>query len=520
MKKKFCDKRMDRYLKNLVIARGELLGIAFLLIAGFVLIFEVVPLKAEGLTHEIMRATEPQTLTIEVGKSVVLRSPLPIKRASLGHPDIANTLVLSPTQIYLYGKVIGTTNLTFWGRDGHVFAIYNIVVQPDLTRLKSQLHELFPEENGIKVHAAHDHITLSGSVTGADVVDQVLEVANAYAPKKIMNLLQVGGVQQVMLEVRVAEMQRSLLKRLGVNFGVVDNGGSGFGNTLLNGLSDVVRPAAGDVQSTISTAASLPFGYLFTPNILFQAGIGAVTLTGFIDALKTNNLTKVLAEPTLVTSSGQEATFLAGGEFPIPVPQSFGVTTITFKKFGIGLKFNPLVLSDGRINMKVSPEVSQLDAANGVSIVGGITIPALTTRRVDTVIELQDGQSFAMAGLISENIREAISKYPVLGDIPILGALFRSTSFQKDETELVVFVTVHLVKPVDMKKQTLPTDAFLEPNDFEFMLMGYMEGVRDVSGSLPLNGSGLSEPTNPPSPNTLPASPSGGLEGPFGHLAP
>ncbi len=472
--------------------------------------------NANGLTQEIMRAAEPQTLNIEVGKSVVLRSPIPIKRASLGHPDIANTLVLSPTQLYLYGKVIGTTNLTFWGRDGHVFAIYNIVVQPDLTRLKAQLHELFPEEKGIKVSAAHDHITLSGSVTGADVVDQVLQVAGAYAPKRIMNLLQVGGVQQVMLEVRVAEMQRSLLKRLGVNFGVVDNGGVGFGVTTLNGLSQVVKLSAATIGSSIGLN---PFGFNFTPNVLLGGASGSNTWTGFIDALKANNLTKVLAEPTLVASSGQEAVFLAGGEFPIPVPQSFGVTTIRFKKFGIGLKFNPIVLSEGRISMKVSPEVSQLDAANGVSIVGGITVPALTTRRVDTVIELQDGQSFAMAGLIQENLREAISKYPILGDIPILGALFRSTSFQKDETELIVIVTVHLVKPVDMKKHSLPTDAFLEPNDFEFMLMGYMEGVGD-SPVIPSKDGGMSEPTESSQEKPLPLASGGGLEGPFGHLAP
>ena len=491
----------------------------FLVITGSIFLLEEGLVHANGLTQEIMRAAEPQTLNIEVGKSVVLRSPVPIKRASLGHPDIANTLVLSPTQLYLYGKVVGTTNLTFWGRDGHVFAIYNVVIQPDLTRLKAQLHELFPEEKGIKVSAAHDHITLSGSVTGSDVVDQVLQVANAYAPKRIMNLLQVGGVQQVMLEVRVAEMQRSLLKRLGVNIGVVDNGGNGFVNTMLSGLSDVVRNPSGDISSTVSRAAVSPFAYLFTPNILFQAGIGATTLTGFIDALKTNNLTKVLAEPTLVTSSGQEAAFLAGGEFPIPVPQSFGVTTIQFKKFGIGLKFNPLVMSEGRISMKVSPEVSQLDAANGVSIVGGITIPALTTRRVDTVIELQDGQSFAMAGLIQENLREAINKYPILGDIPVLGALFRSTSFQKDETELVVIVTVHLVKPVDMKKQTLPTDTYLEPNDFEFFLMGYMEGVGDPP-ILRQGGSDMSRSTDSIQENTLPLASGGGLEGPFGHLAP
>ncbi|MCZ6799093.1 MAG: type II and III secretion system protein family protein, partial [Nitrospirae bacterium] len=235
------------------------------------------------------------------------------------------------------------------------------------------------------------------------------------------------------------------------------------------------------------------------------------------------------AEPTLVSISGQEASFLAGGEFPVPIPQSFGVTTIKFKEFGVSLKFNPTVLSGGNILLKIAPEVSELDFSNGVSF-EGFAIPALLTRRVETIIELKDGQSFAIAGLLQENIREAIAKYPLLGDIPILGSLFRSTSFQKNETELIIIVTPHLVKPLDMKKQTLPTDAYLEPNDFEFMLMGYMEGVRrspsQKSGLPPQNRAGMKksvkERVSASSTASLPPLESigGGLEGQFGHLAP
>ena len=182
----------------------------------------------------------------------------------------------------------------------------------------------------------------------------------------------------------------------------------------------------------------------------------------------------MLAKPTLVALSGQEAAFLAGGEFPIPVPQAFGVLTIQFKKFGVGLTFSPTVLSNRHINMTVAPEVSELDFSNALRV-SGFTIPAITTRRASTVIELADGQSFAIGGLLRDNVRESVKKFPVLGDIPILGALFRSSSFQKNETELVIIVTPHLVKPLDMTAQTLPTDYYVEPNDFEFFLMGYAE---------------------------------------------
>jgi len=245
--------------------------------------------------------------------------------------------------------------------------------------------------------------------------------------------------------------------------------------------------------------------------------------------LKQHNLTKILAEPTLISISGQEASFLAGGEFPVPVPQSFGVTTIKFKQFGVSLNFNPTVLSDGNISLKIAPEVSELDFSNGVNF-EGFTIPALVTRKVQTIIELKDGQSFAIAGLLKDNIVESIAKYPFLGDVPVLGALFRSTSFKKNETELIIIVTPRLVKPLDMKKQTLPTDAYLEPNDFELMLMGYLEGVRRSpgqkrgGGSQNLSGVKKSRHKTISASSTKPSVPlvpmAGGLEGQFGHLAP
>jgi pilus assembly protein CpaC len=246
-------------------------------------------------------------------------------------------------------------------------------------------------------------------------------------------------------------------------------------------------------------------------NWLMRFTAAGATWTGVIDALKENGLTKVLAEPTLITLSGRSASFLAGGEFPIPVPQSSGgigsVITIEYKTFGVGLNFTPTVLGNGKINMMVNPEVSDLDFTRAVSIQGFI-IPSINTRRVSTVIELGDGQSFAVAGLLKDDVREVVKKFPLLGDIPVLGALFRSTSFQKNETELVIIVTPHLVKPIDMAKQTLPTDAYIEPDDFEFYLLGSLEGrgKKDTAKSPAASVPGLKKGS--------------GLEGDFGYMKP
>ena len=432
----------------------------------------------------------PESLTVISGRSVVIESQAPIKRFSIAAPHVADALVLSPTQLYIMGKAPGLTNLTIWGEGDKVAAVFDVEVIPDIASLKTKLHETFPEEKNIKVTAARDSISLSGTVSDAATLSQVLSIAQAYAPgegKKLLNLLEVGGVQQVMLEVRVSEMSKSLGRRLGINFNIIGRGGS-QGNISL--LSTLVNPSA-DLLS----------GFLDASYIR-----GDVTWTLFIDALKERGLIKVLAEPTLIAMSGKSANFLAGGEFPIPVPQAGGgntnVITIEYKTFGVGLSFSPTVLSDGKINMQVAPEVSQLDFSNAITI-QGFVVPALTTRRATTTIELADGQTFAIAGLLQDEVRETMQKFPFLGDIPILGALFRSSTFQKSETELVIIVTPHLVKPVDLAKQTLPTDDFIEPDDMEFYLLGKMEGLGEGQTGAP-RGVGKG----------------GGLDGDFGHIVP
>ena len=455
------------------------------------------PLRVWGQTlSSPLQMKEPQRVALIVGKSVVLDSPVPIRRASLANPDVADAIVLSPRQLYLTGKSVGGTNLTLWQENGSVWGVFDLDVGPDLTRIKEQLHDVFPGEKDIQVTAAKDHLTLSGAISSTSHLSQVLSIAESYAPKKVINLLQVAGVQQVMLEVRVAEMSRELLRRLGVNFNYTE--GNKFAVSQLGALTNTGGGTIGPNGT--------PFDVLLTQAVtaLFRFQTGSITWTGFIDALKQNNIVKILAEPTLVALSGQEASFLAGGEFPIPVPQALGVISIRFKQFGASLTFTPTVLANNKISIAVAPEVSDLDFTNAINI-QGFLIPAITTRRASSVVELDDGQSFAIAGLLRDTVRQQISKFPFLGDIPILGALFRSSRFQKDETELVIIATPRLVKPLDMAKQTLPTSQYIEPSDFDFYLMGQMEGSdrnrvrRTVSQQTPKDG---------------------GFEGEFGHTIP
>jgi pilus assembly protein CpaC len=416
-----------------------------------------------------MEQRDIQKLELTAGKSIVLDLPVVIKRASLANPEVADTVVLSPTQIYITGKTTGVTNLTLWNESGKMMGMYDLVIAPDLTRLKENLHKTLPEEKGMLVTSNHDHITLSGTASNAGNLTRALSMAEAYAPKKVVNAMQVGGVQQVMLEVRVAEMNRELIKRLGINFSVI--GPDAFGVSLLGGLTSLTaftHPAAAGGAATVVTGVTQAI------TGVFGFDTGSLSWTGFIDALKEQNLVKILAKPTLVALNGQEAAFLAGGEFPIPVPQAFGLVTIQFKKFGVGLVFTPTIINSKHISLNVAPEVSELDFSNAVRT-QGFTVPAITTRRATTTIELADGQSFAIGGLMLDNVRETVKKVPFLGEIPILGALFRSSSFQKNESELLIIVTPHLVKPLDMTAQTLPTDYYVEPNDFEFYFMGFPE---------------------------------------------
>jgi pilus assembly protein CpaC len=437
-------------------------------ITGIILLLMVI----SGAYGKIaMAAAQFETKRIELvsGKSVVIHTEAAAKRISIANPEIADFNLLSPTEIYLTGKAAGTTNLTLW-QDGRLTAVYDLVVSYDVSTLKQQMQEILPAEQDLRMAAVNDQITLSGKVTSAAALSQALSLAAAYAPKgKVTNLVEVGGVHQVMLEVRVAEMSKTVTKRLGINlFFSTENGQ--FGISTLGSLASLVKPSdAHFLTGPLSWQASPAV------NALFRFNQGENTWTGLVDALKEDGLIKVLAEPNLITLSGQTATFLAGGEFPVPVPQGLGTVAIEYKSFGVALNFTPVVLSRDKIGIKVAPEVSDLDFTTAITL-QGFVVPGLRTRRTSTTVELGDGQSFAIAGLLRDNVRSVVSKYPVLGDIPVLGALFQSKEFQKEETELVIIVTPHLVKPLDMAKQTLPTDFYVEPNDAEFYMMGKLEG--------------------------------------------
>ena len=427
---------------------------------------------ASSIDHKTM---EPKKLSLISGKSAVLKSPVPFKRVSIADPKIANLLLLSSHEIYLTGKAAGTTNLTLW-ENSKVSEIYDLEVVYDLSTLKQQVYEVLPEEKNLQIISTNDSITLSGRMINMANISKVIALARSFVPEdKINNLIEVGGVHQVMLEVRIAEMSRSTTKRLGINFNYVN--GNDFGVSLLGGLSQLVDPT----ESNLGTPA--PFALNVSPavNALFRFSSGNSTWTGLIDALKEDGLVKILAEPTLIALSGQTANFLAGGEFPVPVPQGLGTVAIEYKNFGVGLNFTPTVLSEDVISIKVAPDVSELDFSTAVKF-SGFVVPGVTTRRASTTIELADGQSFAIAGILQETARENVDKYPVLGDIPVLGALFSSKAYQNNETELVILVTPHIVKPLNMAEQTLPTDFYIEPDDAEFYLWGIFGKSHETAG--------------------------------------
>lgn len=434
------------------------------------------------------------SMSLVVGKSTLLRLPGPIQRISVGNPAVADVTLISARELYLLGKSFGSTNVIMW-RKGGPTTIIDVSVSADASALQARLRALLPDEQEIQVSAAADSLVLSGVVSSAQKASQAVQIAESFiraysrgltlavtagnqtaqqgdqiavgqsmitgggggqnlAPK-VVNLLRVSQDQQVMLEVTVAEVSKTLLDQLGVGIDAARVRGSWRYSILSNFLTDS------------------------------RGLLGAVSRTGnslMIDAERRDGLVKVLAEPNIVAISGQEASFLAGGKIFIPVARNneAGGTTITLeeKEFGVGLKFTPMVLDGGRIHLKVAPEVSELSQTGSpFTTINGATavLPSFTTRRAQTSVQLMDGQSLAIAGLIKNNVTETVRKLPVLGEIPVLGALFRSSEFQSDRSELMFIITPRLVRPV-AGGVGLPTDSFTAPSRGEFFLGGQLEG--------------------------------------------
>jgi pilus assembly protein CpaC len=477
------------------------------------------PAWSANLLPQVRDQEIKQVLRLRVGGSKVIKTPFAVTRVSVANPEIADIVLISDREIYLNGLGIGVTNLTLWGRGR--FTSTTITVEADLSLLKEKLAKILPKEK-IGVESAGDSIVLSGEVSSPTAQQTALDLAagflreqalkeqptgespqveikagagGASSPSeskaggqkrglemKIVNLMHVGGVQQVMMEVRIAEIQRDVGRRIGINFSGVSPQGN-FGVSQLGSLTNVseLQRLIGVFPDTVRPFGSLPTSWTqgIGTGVTALGGFmsGGVLWTMFFDVLKSQGLGRILAEPNLVSTSGQQATFWAGGEFPIPVPQAFGTVTIEYKKFGILLGFTPTVLDDGKLAVKVSPEFSELDFTTSPVVIAGLVIPGLRTRQVVTHVELKDGQTFAIAGLISDTHRNVVNKFPVLGNIPILGAVFRSSQYQKNETELVVLVTPRLVKPITSTAAVrLPTDRFIEPNDVEAYLFGALEG--------------------------------------------
>jgi pilus assembly protein CpaC len=432
-------------------------------------------------------------MNLVIGKSTLLRLPAAIDRISVGHPGVADVTLISGRELYLLGKTVGATNVILWRKGGSAIII-DVAVNIDAARLETRIGELLPMEKHIKVGTAADSIVLSGEVSSAARAEQAVLITEAYirnlnrglvlpiltgsgqaAPgtninvgeargtavavatsgSRVVNLMNVSEPQQVMLEVTVAEVSKTLLDQLGASVGMSRTNGSWTYSILSSLLSG---------GSGILSAINSPSKFLR------------------IDGEKKDGLVKILAEPNIIAISGQEGSFLAGGKIFIPVARANGVggTTITLeeKEFGVGLKFTPTVLEGGRINLKVAPEVSELSQTGSpfTSIDGTTAIlPSFTTRRAQTTVQLNDGQSFAIAGLIKNNVSETMKRFPGLGEIPVLGALFRSNEFQTEQTELMFVVTPRLVKPLP-PNHALPTDHFVPPTPGEFFLGGKLEG--------------------------------------------
>jgi pilus assembly protein CpaC len=426
-------------------------------------------------------------LDVPVNKSQILRVDRPYTRALIGNPEVADIVPITPTSVYVLGKKSGTTSLTLYGGN-RLIAVVDIVVGPDVLTLKRQLSDLLPG-SPIGARMSNDSVLLEGTVPNSVVADRAVQIAETYAPGKVVNLLSLGSAQQVMLEVRFAEVKRSALSQIGVGWGSNNAGNTRYaigGGASLAPIGGTTTTTVGGVTTTMPNNE----GRFAVGSIIDSFGIISQTFKAFgshfnvtLDALERKGAVTTLAEPTLIALSGETASFLAGGEFPVPVVQSGGgagggggggnavALSVEWKPFGVSLAFTPTVLADGVINMVVAPEVSSIDPSASI-VINNLTIPGLQTRRAKTVVELHDGESFALAGLLRKDFQDTIRQVPLLGSLPIIGSLFRSTGFQHEQTELVIIVTPRLVRPVPAGALKAPTDRVGPPNEADLLLNG------------------------------------------------
>jgi len=477
----------DRSIGVGAVLRSVAISVAFAL----PVMATLTPLAAQAQQKiQFANTSRTATVLVTVGKSQDVHTDQSFVDVIVGDPDIADASPLTDHALSILGKKIGTTRVTVYGPDKKAVGIFDIEVSYDVSRLSIEINRF--TGGGITVSSVNGRIMLSGAVPDAVTLDKAVTIARQFAPD-VINTVQVTRPQQIMLEVRFIEATREASRELGVQWNV-------FGNRMLANVGNQVpasqlpvtapggsfqqpgvavggpniSPSAATISPIVAAgvlSGANPYGFL-----IGRLLGGSNPLDVELNALEQKGLTRNLAQPNLVALSGDTASFLAGGEYPIPVPGTLGQVTIEYKKYGVGLAFTPTVLKDGEINLVIKPNVSQLDRANGISIAGGIIVPALIVREASTTVELRDGQSFMLGGLLQNNSLTNQDQLPWLGDVPVLGALFRSAAYQKHETDLVIVVTPHIVRPLRPSDPVhTPLDATLPGNDIDFFLMGQAE---------------------------------------------
>ncbi|MCC5983975.1 MAG: type II and III secretion system protein family protein [Rhodobacteraceae bacterium] len=423
-------------------------------------IFGQAPVPAQAEVLRVLNGQASSSLNVPMNRAVVVESDTPFAELSIANPGIADISTLSDRSIYVLGKTPGRTTLTILNSEGRLISNVEVRVTPDVTEFRERLRQILPNEP-IEVRTANDGIVLSGLVSSITKMDAALQLAQRYAPERVSNLMSVGGTQQVMLKVRFSEMQRDVGKNLGVSF-VAAGSRAALGTGVFSDGATAAAALAGE-GFTSATPRQGAFGARF--------GGGGFAAQVLLEALETQGMARTLAEPNLTALSGQRANFLAGGEFPIPVVDEDGRVAIDYKPFGVELEFTPRVLDNNVINLELKAAVSGIDGAASVTQ-SGVPVQAFRRRETQTTVELRDGESFAIAGLLEDDFRASARQVPWLGDIPILGALFRSSEYNRNQTELVIIITAHLVTPTRGEALMLPTDRVRPPSEADLFLRG------------------------------------------------